>query len=263
MRATLAITRKELVIYFTTPLAYVMMAMLTFISSWVFLGRVSVFQSITLQYMTANQPDLLDRLNLTDVVMVPLVGSIGTILLFVVPFLTMRLIAEERSRGTFDLLFTAPIRPVQIVLGKYLAAEILLGLALLILLAYPAMLHSIGTGDDGPIEWPTVLSGYLGLFLMGSGLMAVGLFFSAITRSQSVAALVTLVFSLLMFLITTNAQSLEGTAFEVFTYLSAAAHLHRFAVGLLELQSVAYFCSYIVLGLFLCHRALEGQRWTQ
>ena len=262
MRGLLAIARKELVVYFTTPLAYVMSSMFTFVGSWIFLWRVSDFQARYHQAMNALRPDVVAQMNLTDWVVTPLFVWLGILLLFIVPFLTMRLIAEERSKGTFELLQTTPIRPIAIVLGKYLASLVLLFLALALTVIYPVLLSVFGSGEEGAIEWPTVLSGYLGLFLMGAGLMAAGLFVSTLTRSQAVAALVTLVFALLMSIITFKAPELRGTAREVFLYLSAGRHLEAFATGRLSLASVTYFASYIVLGLFLTHRTLEGQRWA-
>ncbi|RMG18690.1 MAG: ABC transporter permease [Deltaproteobacteria bacterium] len=262
MRGTLAIAGKELRIYFTTPLAYVMLSMFTFVGSWIFLWRVGEFTAQYHQAMNALRPDIVAQMNLTDWVVTPLVVWLGILLFFIVPFLTMRLVAEERSKDTFELLMTTPIRPIAIVMGKYLAALGLLLIALFLTLLYPLLLSIFGSGDEGAVEWPTVWSGYLGLSLMGAGLMAAGLFVSTLTRSQAVAALVTLVFALLMSIVTFKAPELSGTAREVFLYLSAGRHLENFASGRLSLASVSYFASYVVLGLFLTHRSLEGQRWA-
>lgn len=262
MKSTLAIARKELTVYFTTPLAWVMFAVLTFVGSIFFLFYLSRFQQISLQMMQMQQSGGLQNLNLTDMVVGPVIGSLAVILLFVVPFLSMRLMAEERNRGTLELLLTSPVRPWELVAGKYLAALGVLATALVLTLAYPLLLSIFGTGESGAIEWTTVLNGYLGLFLFGAGFMAVGMFISSITDSQAVAALVTLVFGLLMWLMSMQAPHMEGTAKDVFMYLSAIQHLTPFIWGLLDLEGIAYFASYVIVGLFLTHRAIEGHRWA-
>lgn len=263
MRGLWTITAKELRVYATTPLAWILLALTSFVAGWIFLWRVDTFFALAVRYTDAGAPALLERLNLTDLVLVPLTGFMGSVLLFVVPLLTMRLLAEERASGTFELLFTSPIRPVSIVLGKYLAALAVLTVLCGSLLTFPILLDQLGEGDGGAVGWPTVWCGLLGLWLLGAALLSVGLFFSALTRSQAVAALLTLVFALVMTVVNANAGSLEGTARIVFTWLSTSYHLRRFALGLLDLGSVTYLVSWIVVGLVLAHRAVEAQRWTR
>ncbi len=260
LRQTLAIARREGILLFGTPLAWAVLALVSFVCGWIFVGRVDLFIALTTQVRTGHGTP--QALNLTEVVLVPMVGTRGTILLFVTPLLTMRLLADERGRGTFDLLLASPVRPVAIVVGKYLAYLALLTLLLLLSLIEPGLLAWIGTGEAGAVAWPTVLCGLFGLFLMGAGLGAVGLFFSGLTRSQAVAALATLVFSFLLFLAAQAAPLLEGEARHLLMTLSAGHHLQLLSQGLLDLASPVYFGAWIVLGLFLAHRTIEWHRWA-
>ncbi|MDF1564692.1 MAG: ABC transporter permease subunit [Deltaproteobacteria bacterium] len=262
LRQTVAIYRRELLLLFGTPLAWLLLALLTFVCGWLFVGRVELFIALSTQYRAAGAAEALEALNLTEVVLVPMVGTRGTLLLFAAPLMTMRLIADERSRGTFELLLTSPVRPAAIVLGKYLAVLTLVLCFLALSLVEPLLLAAIGTGQAGAVAWPTILSGLLGVCLTGAALTAVGLFFSALSRSQAVAALTTLVFSLLLFLAAQAAPLMEGSSRELLMVLSAGHHLRLLAQGLLDVASLAYFGAWIVLGLFLSHRAIEWHRWA-
>ena len=261
MRRTLAIAKKELLTYFTTPIAYVVLATMTIIGSWFFLSLLGQFQRQSFELVREGHDQLLIHMNLTDRVMVPLVINLAVILLMSVPFLTMRLLAEEKKQGTMELLLTTPTRPLEIVLGKYLSALVLLFTALTLTLSFPLLLSAFGTGPSGAIEWPTVLCGYLGLFLLGAGAMAIGLFISSLSSSQIVAAFLTLMILLLTWVVGWKAGDLDGMAREVLIYLSSTQHMLSFANGILDLKDVVYYVSYIILGLFLTHRALEGHRW--
>ncbi len=262
MTRTLAIAKKELVTYFTTPIAYVILAAMTILGSWFFLSLLGQFQRQSFEIVREGHDQLLLHMNLTDRVMAPLVLNLAVILLMSVPFLTMRLLAEEKRQGTMELLFTTPTRPIEIVLGKYLAALLLLALALLLNLTYPLLLAVFGAGPSGAVEWPTVLCGYLGLLLLGAGAMAIGLFVSSLTSSQITAAFLTLMILLLTWVVGWKAADLDGAAREVLLYLSSTQHMVSFANGILDLSDVVYYASYVVLGLFLTHRALEGHRWV-
>ena len=122
MRNSLAIAKKELNIYFATPIDYVMFTLFVVIGSYYFIQLVSQYEAISKQYMMLQNQELLGRLNFQDVIFRNLFGFLGIILVFIVPFLTMRLIAEEKRSKTMELLFSTPITPGEIVAGKYLSA---------------------------------------------------------------------------------------------------------------------------------------------
>ncbi|MCX5732076.1 MAG: ABC transporter permease subunit, partial [Deltaproteobacteria bacterium] len=167
MPATIAIARKELSVYFTTPVAWVVLVVVAFFSAQVFAGALDGFRLLaTRAGEIPGGASVLERLNLTDTVVARLLGSVGLLLVVTTPFLSMRLVAEERRAGTFELLMTVPVRPAEIVLGKYLASLVVLGAALSLVAIFPAFLSVAGSGAQGgaAIEWPTVAAGLLGLF---------------------------------------------------------------------------------------------------
>jgi ABC-type Na+ efflux pump permease subunit len=124
-----------------------------------------------------------------------LFASVGVFIVITAPFLSMRLVAEEKRARTFELLLTAPVRPLEIVLGKYVAALAVLAVTIGIVALFPASLTLVARGASGgsAIEWQTVATGLLGLFLLGAESTAIGLFVSALTESVIVAALVSLI----------------------------------------------------------------------
>ncbi len=269
MRNALAIAKKELSIYFTTPTAYAVFCGMTFIAGMMFLAALGYFQRMSMQFLSFQQPQLLDHLNLTDMVVYPLLRNVGVIFLFMTPFLSMRLVADEKRSRTFELLMTSPLRPFEIMLGKYLAAlglmaaaVILLGLFPLIVSFFSASGTLMNAGTTSPVEWPTVFSGLAGLFLVGAAMMAVGMFVSSLTESVVVSALVTFVVLLVVWILNWQAGRMEGTARAVLDYLSMPTHLDAFARGAPALKDLVYFLSFMILGPFFTERAIEAHRWA-
>jgi ABC-2 type transport system permease protein len=261
MKNTIAIARKELNIYFATPIAYVMFTLFVVIGSYFFLRLLGSYEQASLMYMRFNSPEMMNRLNFQDAIFRNLFGNLGVILIFVVPFLTMRLVAEEKRQKTMELLYSTPITPGEIVWGKYLAAIAILVCTLGLTLLYPVLVQLVAKDQNG-VEWRAIFLGYAGLFLLGAAYMALGLFISSLTESQVVAALITFVVLLMTWIIGWTAQETEGPMREVVTYLSSVSHLDSFSRGTLDLKDVVYFLSICALGLFATHRAIEAHRWS-
>jgi ABC-2 type transport system permease protein len=265
VRAILAIVRKELSVYFTTPLAWVVLVVVAFFSAQVFAGALDGFRLLaTRAGEIPGGASVLERMNLTDAVVARLLGSIGLLLVVTTPFLSMRLIAEERRSGTFELLLTVPVRPAEIVLGKYLASLAVLCAALSLVAIFPAFLSVAGSGTQGgaAIEWPTVAAGLLGLFLLGAAALAVGLAFSALSETPVVAALLSLLVLSSLWLATLFTVGAGGAARNLAAGLSASEHLAPFLQGRIALSDVLYYLSLCALGLFVAERAVEGRRWA-
>ncbi len=262
MRNAIAIAKKELYLYFTTPIAYVAFFATSFIGAWFFLSLTSSFQRQSMQFMQFQAQQMLERMNLTDMVAAPLLVNMGLILTFVIPFLSMRLFSEERRQKTMELLMTAPVRSSEIVFGKFLSALVVLAVVIAIVAAFPLLLSVFGSGAGGAIEWQTVGAGLAGLFLCGAAFLAIGLFVSSLTDSQVVAALITFFVLLLTWMISWKAAEAEGVWRDVILHASSVTHLVQFARGIVDLSDVVYFLSVIVLGLFLTHRAVESRRWA-
>jgi ABC-2 type transport system permease protein len=271
MRNTLTIARKELSIYFTTPVAYALLGGMTFIAGMMFIAALRNFQQLSLRFITMQQPKMLEHLNLTERVIFPLLGNCGTIFLFICPFLAMRLVAEEKKNRTFELLMTSPVSPTQIMLGKYLAALALMLVAVALIGVFPFLVSVFGTsgtftspaaaGAHGVLDWGTVLSGLLGLFLVGAAMMAVGMFISSLTESVMVAAIVSLVVLLVLWILGWQAGSMEGAARSVVDFVTMPTHLESFVRGAPALKDLVYFLSFMIFFPFMTERAIEAQRW--
>jgi ABC-2 type transport system permease protein len=264
MRTALAIARKELSIYFTTPWAYAVFTGMLALASFFFTNDLYEFQKAQELARVQGWERVPGQFrNLTDGVMVPFWSSVMILTLFVVPFLSMRLLAEEKRNKTFELLMTAPVRPVEIVLGKYLGGLGIITTTLGLTLLFPLLLGVMGHGEAGSaVEWSTVLLGYAGLLLWGATCMAIGLFISSLTQSQMVAALVTFAVLLPWMLLRGLAQSTEEPVRSVLYALSFDAQLQGMLRGVLEVKTLVFFSSVILFSLLLSHRALEAQRWA-
>jgi ABC-2 type transport system permease protein len=263
MRPALAIARKELEVYFTTPIAWVMLMVVAFFAALFFNGSLDVYRLYTLRAFQLQDPSQLERLNLTDVVVGQLFGTMAIFIVIVAPVLSGRLLAEEKRSRTFELLLTAPVRPVHIVLGKYLAALTVMGAAVAIVAAFPLVLAvaSRGAAGGAGVEWQTVGTGLLGLLLFGAAAMSVGLVCSALTESQIVAALVSFIILFTLFIATIFTVGAEGPVRDLGAALSAREHLTAFLAGRVELRDLVYYLSLTALGLYLAERAVEGHRW--
>ena len=173
MSNILAIAQKELKSYFVSPIAYALLAIYALISGWFSLIAIANFIEMS---MTGQGPA-----DLNGYVIAPVVSNAGVLSLFLIPMITMRLFAEEKRSGTIELLVTSPLKDIEIIIGKWLAAVILYACMLGIALLNLSMLYMWGKPD-----WRPMLVGFLGLLLQGSGLLALGTFVSTCTKNQIV-----------------------------------------------------------------------------
>jgi ABC-2 type transport system permease protein len=249
-----ALYRKELQHYFQSVTAYVMIGSFLALSGYFFF---SVFRYYNyLSYQAGRDPSLAADLNLIDGVMRPLMGNMSVVLLFVLPLLTMRLLAEEKKQGTFELLLTYPVTDLEVVAGKYLAALTVFAVMLAGTLICPAMLAIFSHPEPGP-----VFTSYLGLFLMGTSFIAIGVFFSSLTSSQIVAGAATFGISL-FFLVVGWASAFAGPALaKVISQFSLLDHYDSFSKGIVNLQDVTYYVFLTAFFLFLTLRSLDSSHW--
>jgi|YNPBryunderm2012_1023409.scaffolds.fasta_scaffold08591_3 ABC-2 type transport system permease protein len=245
MRKTLALIYRELVAYFSSPLAWVVLTAFLFFNGYVFWLITAYLNDPRTQAMT------------------PLKLFFGgtiffwLFLLFVVPVITMRLLAEERRSGTLEVLLTAPVSEGQVVMGKFLAAFIFY-----LFLWLPTVVYVVILKQYAAIDLYKVASGYLGIALLGVLFAAVGLFTSAFTRNQIVAAIfafavLVVLFSVgLMEQLTTN-PALKG----VLGYMNLWDHMDDFARGLVDTRRIVYQLSLAGLFLFLTVKVVEAWKW--
>ena len=245
MRAVWATFTRELRAYFFSPLAYVVLFFFLVINGFLFAMIISFL----------NDPRSPGG---------PPLGAFfgGTIffwliLLFVCPVLTMRLVSEELRSGSIEVLMTAPVTEGQVVAGKYLAA-----LTFYTFLWFPTLAYGLIVAFYEKVDWGPVASGYLGVLGIGALFLAVGLFASALSRSQLVAAIIT--FALLVFLFSfgllENLVNNE-TAKQAFGYLNVWNHMDDFAKGIVDTRHLVYYLSATLFFLFLTARALEDRKW--
>lgn len=230
MRAFAALLLKEEMAIFTSPIAYVVLTVFLVIMGYTF----------TLTLFVSHAPTL-----------VHIFFQIFVLLLLTVPIITMRLVAEERRLRTLEMLLAAPVSEVSVVFAKYLASLSLVAVMLVLSGAYAITLGILGSPDWGPI-W----SGYLGLFLLGAALVAVGLFTSSLVSNQVIAALLSLSLFLLLWIIDHFGWMLPDPFNAFVVNLSLLVHFKPFATGSLFLSDAGFFVSVALLGLFLSVRAL-------
>ncbi len=249
MKAIFTILKRELKSYFASPIAYIILV--------VFLVLSGIFFFFYLESFIRSQFDprfqlFREKLNLNEFVIRPYFGTTSVVLLFMIPLITMRLIAEERKNFTAELLFTSPVRVSQIVFGKFLASFSLFALMVALSAIYLVVLRVYGNPDLGP-----VLSAYLGLFLLGGSLISAGLFASSLTENQIVAAVIS--FGILLVFWILGASSDADNS--ILGYISIINHLDNFTKGIIALRDTIYYLSFIFFGLFLTCIMVESQRW--
>jgi len=248
------IFKKEMRLYFTSPVAWVIITMFLLIAGYFF---YSIFAFYTLASMqSAMNPQMARELNVTDSVLRPLFSNVSVILLLLMPLITMRLFAEERRSGTIELLLTYPVRDGAVLIGKYLAALALYAIMLALTLLYPGILFYFTR-----VEWGPLLTGYLGLLLMGATFLAVGIFASSLTENQIVAAITTFGTLLLLWVVGWSAEYVGGPWGHVLSHLSILEHFDTFARGVLDTKDVIFYVDVTIVALFLTLRSLEARRW--
>jgi ABC-2 type transport system permease protein len=279
VRNILAIASREIRTYFTSPLAYVIIGIFLALSGYIFWAHLVRFSELCLRF--GSNPYFLNQLNVNDMVIRPLFGSLGIIFLFMIPAVSMRLLAEERKTGTAELLFTSPVTTGQVVLGKYLGAAFLLLAMIGVTLSYPVL---IMTSNASPDMKPTLV-GYLGVFLMGLSFLGVGLLISSMTENQIIAGVGAFGVSLGLWILPWIAESatvtlaslLNSVTFglweklhlglggptlgDLLNKMSFVDHLKDFQKGLLDTEHVVFYLSVVFLSLFLTQRVVDSQRW--
>jgi ABC-2 type transport system permease protein len=182
---------------------------------------------------------------------------LGLILVFALPALTMGLLAEEKRTGTIELLITMPVTEAQVILGKFLGVVGLYAVLLVITLPYPISVSTLGNLDWGPV-W----SGYLGLFLQGSAILAIGLMASSWTSNQLIALFVALALSVFFWVLDKFLALLPTNAASALEWLSFDYHFQSMARGVVDLRDILFFFSVTAFALAVAFRALESRRWS-
>jgi len=246
VRKVLAILRRELVAYFSSPLAYIVMTAFLLLQGYIFYLIVS--------YLNRPQTMAMTPLRL-------FFG--GTIffwlfLLFVVPVITMRLIAEERRSGTIETLLTAPVTEGQVITGKFLSA-----LAFYVILWLPTVVYVIILRQHSSVDLGPVAAGYLGVLLLGFLFLGVGTFTSTLTNNQLIAAILAFAAMVALFSVGLIQQLLVSSSAlkSVLEYMNLWTQMDDFAKGIVDSRHVVYTLSTGIFFLFLATKSLEVKKW--
>jgi ABC-2 type transport system permease protein len=247
------ICRKELGSYFVSPIAYILLIMFGLIFGFFFWSALQYF---VIEGMEMQMRGQMFPMNLNEQIIRPLLQNVSVIGLFFIPMITMRLFAEEKRSGTIELLATSPIRDLEIIVGKWLAAMILYACMLLFTALNFAFLFKYGNPD-----WKPLAIGYLGLLLQAGALLAIGAFISTLSRNQIIAGAITFGVCLLLWIIGWPSEFETATWARVMAYLSVVTHYESFGRGVLDSKDTIFYLTTIFLGLFFTARSMESLRW--
>jgi gliding motility-associated transport system permease protein len=246
MRNIWTIAKREYKIYFSSPLAYIVMLII--------LSVVGVIFALNIINLTSNPFGLNQAPDISVVT-----GPMAFMLVFSTPALTMRLLADEQRMGTLELMLTAPVRDWELVVGKWLGSFLFVLTTIAITLIFPFLLNGMITPG---IDQQLMLSGYLGIILVSAAFLAIGVSISAMFSNQFAAFFLSMgLLVILWFLIGIPGQ-IFFTGGEIFNYLNMNDRFYNsLNQGIINLSDIVYFLSVTALGLFLGSMAIEVRRW--
>jgi len=257
-----AIYKREIRAYFTSPMAYALYVIFLVLSGFFFYTIVSYYAQYSM--MAIQQRSMAGIPPFTEQVFRNLFGDMSIFLLLMVPLLTMRLFSEEKKMGTIELLLTYPIRDIEVILGKFLSALTVILLMLGITLIYPLLARYVA-GDQ--VEFAAIMSGYLGVFLMGMAFTATGIFLSSLTENQIVAAVISFGTLLLFWVVGWTQRLAEGVQFftvslgDILDQISILNHFEDFSKGVIDTGHVSYYVLFSIFFIFLTLRVLDSNKW--
>jgi ABC-2 type transport system permease protein len=235
MSPALVISRREIRTYFNSPVAYIVVTVFTVITGYLFFTELFVQKQAELR---------------------GLFGFMPFLFMFMVPAVTMRLLADEKSTGTLELLSTMPVRDWEVVVGKFLAALALVCTAVGLTFAFAISVRLLGPLDRGP-----AIGGYLGLVLMGSAFVAIGVMCSALTRNSIVAFIAAFGISFALYLFGKLTQFVPESLQPIIAFLSIDGHFENISRGVVDSRDVIYYLSIVGTCLLLATTSLDSRRW--
>jgi ABC-2 type transport system permease protein len=231
-----AIAQKELKSYFSTPAAYIVLVIFLLISGWFFTSPLFINNIAELS---------------------SLFGIIPIIYIFFIPAITMGLLSKEKNAGTIELLTTFPLKDKDIILGKFWASVLLVGIGLAFTLVHLITITILGTN----VDYGAIFCGYLGLFLLGAVYSAIGLFTSSLTDNQIVAFIISFFIIFFLYIIKFSLIFVPDWLVGIFQFISIEYHLENLSRGVIDTRNIIYFLSLIVLFLRLSIVSLEARKW--
>ncbi|MFP5519092.1 MAG: ABC transporter permease [Bdellovibrionia bacterium] len=256
MGGALTIFKKEFKGFYLSPTFYVICFLISVVFSWVYPIQLNLFGQLLQNYVAqTGMPQ--QQLNIHYAVFLRQLSYLNLLMIFVVPALTMKLLAEEKKMRTFDLLLTSPVTSFEIVLGKYLAALGAVGGLVFLALSYP-----LATRAFAQFQWGPLFIAFMGIFLVGAVYAAMNLFASSLTESALVAYVMSVIFNVSIWFIGIGAEVVDSEwARKVFEHISLNAHLSSLVEGTIRTNGLIFIFSLISLFVFLSERVVEANRW--
>jgi ABC-2 type transport system permease protein len=249
-----SVYKKEMYLYFSSPIFYTVAFIFVLINGFFFYNNIAYFSMMAARMA---QYQMSAGVGVSEMVVSPLLREMGMIILFILPILTMRLYSEEKAHGTIELMFTYPLRDIEILLGKFFASLSVVTIIFLITLIFVSLLGFMTT-----LDWGIVFSCYLGLILMASSFLSLGIFASSLTKSQVIAAIsafgLILIFWIVGWFATVIPNTVPG---KVLQELSLLSHLDSFLQGMINLKDMAFYVFFSAFFLFVTLRTLESHTW--
>ena len=257
MKNFVPIYKKEIKAFFSSPIAYTVIVMFQIMSGYFFYSVVRYYDSMSTYANRRHQT--WEALSLMDGIFRPMYDNISVLLLFLVPIITMRLFAEEKKSGTIEMLFTYPLKDQEIITGKFLAS-----LTVLVTMYIPTLLYPIIISMFGKIEWPVIVSTYLGLILMGMSFLSLGIFISSLTENQVIAAAGTFGMLITFWIIGWSTDFTNpglASLGQVMAYLSLVKHFDNFVKGVIDTQDIIFYLIFNGYFLYLTYGILGSKKW--
>ena len=242
MNGALATFRRELRAYFFSPLAYIVLFFFMAVNGIIFIYLIG---------------ELSDPRSPGGPPFSYFFRATWLMLLLIAPVLTMRLVSEELRSGSIEVLMTAPVTEGAVIAGKFLAA-----LTFYAFLWAPTLTYGLMISAYQKVDWGPIFAGYVGVLLIGSLFLAIGIFSSATTKSQLLAAMMTAALLFLLFLFGVFEQMVNNdTAKQALGYIGIWNHIDEFASGIVDTRRLVFYLSGTLFFLFLASRALEDKKW--
>ncbi|MHB8875780.1 MAG: ABC transporter permease [Myxococcaceae bacterium] len=238
MTTAMAIAKREFRTFFNSPVAYIVLGVYLLIAGWFFFAPLFLAGEASMRGFFAFSPLLW---------------------MFFAPAVTMRSIAEERKAGTLELLLTMPLKDWEVVAGKFMASLAMVAVGLLCTLPFAFTVAGL-TAPGTSFDWGPVAAGYLGLLLLASSFLALGLWASAMSRNQIVGFIVGLLFCFAFFIVDKFAILLPESLGQLLEYVSVSFHFENIARGVLDTRDLLFYGSLTAAGLVLTTRSLAASR---
>jgi len=235
MSTAVTVAKREIKTYFNSPVAYIVVTVFMLLSGYLYWSQVFLEKQAELRYYFT---------------LTPLVFT------FIIPAITMRLLAEEKGSGTLEMLITMPVRDWEVVLGKFLAGMTMLAAVVGMTCFYAVTLSFLGPVDRGP-----VITGYLGLLLMGGAYVSIGVMASSLTRNQIVAFILAFAISFALFIFGQVVQYAPEWIGPVLAFLSMGNHFESLSRGVIDSRDVIYYVSVMAVSLVIATVSLQSRKW--